>query len=83
MTELEATERVTKALFEAIYDVVGQIKEQKDEEALSKVGPVLITTGVMILVQGIGLEAAARVVRELAARIERGDFTRAGNLFGL
>ena len=57
MSEKEATERVTQSLFEAVGGVIDRFKESEDEDALSKIGPVLITTGVMILVQTIGEEA--------------------------
>ncbi|MEW6266447.1 MAG: hypothetical protein AB1641_25520 [Thermodesulfobacteriota bacterium] len=75
MNGQEATERVTRAIFEAIGSVIDRIKEQGDEEGLSKVGPVLLTTGAMVLVRGVGIETTASVIRELAARVERGDFS--------
>lgn len=74
-----ATERVTEALFGAITQIVDNAQQNGDEEALSKVGPVLLTTGAMFLVQGIGMEATARVIKELAGRVERGDFSNPGD----
>ena len=83
MDEREATQRVTQHLFEAIGGAIDKVKADGAEDAISKVGPVLVTTGVMILVQSVGAEATAKVVRELADRVERGDFSQSGHLFDL
>ena len=81
MSELETTERVTHDLLAAIGPVIEGLGQDGDEEAVSKVGPVLLTTGVMLLVQSIGSSATATIIGELALRVERGDFEKQVNLF--
>lgn len=75
MTDIKDTEQVTRILFNAITNAVAQIQEEGLQDAVSHVGPVLLTTGTMILVQGSGMEQTAAVLKELANRVECGDFT--------
>jgi hypothetical protein len=77
----QATERVTQQLFEAISAAIADIQASGDTEGMSRVGPVLLTTGVMVLVQSVGAEATVQVINELGARVERGDFTGLGEFF--
>lgn len=79
---MEITERVTQELLAAISPVIEGLGQDGDDSAVSKVGPVLLTTGVMMLVQSIGSSATARIIAELAQRVERGDFEKQVSLFG-
>jgi hypothetical protein len=76
-----ATEHVTRMIFEAITTVVNEVKGTDDQEGLSRIGPILLSTGALIMVQGVGLEVTAQVIRELAARVERGDFSQVDPIF--
>jgi hypothetical protein len=68
-------------IFEAITTVVNEVKGTDDQEGLSRIGPILLSTGALIMVQGVGLEVTAQVIRELAARVERGDFSQVDPIF--
>ena len=70
MEDSTATERVTWALFEAVTKIIKDSRDQGDEEALSKVGPVLLSTGIMVMVQAVGQEITAKLVLELAERVK-------------
>ena len=78
---MEITEKVTQELLAAIGPVIEELGQGGDEAAISKVGPVLLTTGVMMLVQSIGSSATATIIAELSQRVARGDFEKQVNLF--
>lgn len=79
--ELTATERLTQALFDAIIEVVDDFKEKGDGDALSKLGPILLTTGAMVLNGALGRETTTYLVQDLADRVERGDFEGVQGVF--
>lgn len=72
--ESKAAERVSRAIFQSVTDIVQQMESDGDQEALAKIGPTLLTIGIMLISRDIGRHAAARVIRELGPRIERGEF---------
>ena len=76
-----ATERLTQALFNAITDVVDDFKAKGDNDALSKLGPILLTTGAMVLNGALGRETTTYLVQDLADRVERGDFEGINGVF--
>ncbi len=81
MENKDTNERVTQAFLKAITSVITEFHLEGDAEALNKIGPTLLTAGIMVLTKDIGRDGAARVVAELAPRIQRGDFD--GALEGL
>ncbi|MBF0529487.1 MAG: hypothetical protein HQK55_09500 [Deltaproteobacteria bacterium] len=76
MQETEATEWVAQAIFETIDRILDEARFQGDTTVLSRLAPVLLSTGALILVDGIGVEKAAEAIKDLAVRVERGDFSR-------
>jgi hypothetical protein len=79
--EPNATERLTQALFNAILEVVDDFKSKGDRDALSKLGPILLTTGAMVLNGNLGRETTTYLVQDLADRVERGDFEGINGVF--
>ena len=81
MTESGTNDNVTQAIFAAIIPVINQIKQGEDPDARNKLGPTLLTAGIMLLMDQTGRKGAATVVEELARRIERGDFDNTVGFF--
>lgn len=80
MNDTKATEHMTKRIFETIDIVLSEAQARGDTAVLSRLGPVLLSTGALVLTEGVGLERAAQAIRDLATRVERGDFSKSALL---
>jgi hypothetical protein len=81
MTDKSTADKVTQALFAAIIPVINETRQSGDSDAVNKLGPTLLTAGIMLLLDQTGKAGAATVVEELARRIERGDFDNTVGFF--
>ena len=66
------SEKVQEALYQALLPVLENLWE--DREAFHEIGPTLLMGAVYLLIQDIGEAYTAAMLKEMAARVERGEY---------
>ena len=74
MTVQEKAERVRRAVYNALIPVLKEMWD--DREAFRQVGPTLLTGAVYLMIQDMGEDFTAATLRDMAARVEGGDYSR-------
>lgn len=72
---IEALQRATHAVLDAVTPVIKEFQESGDREALAACGNTMTMLGATMLRSHIGDEAAAAVFEELATFLRNGDIS--------
>ncbi|MDL2259754.1 hypothetical protein LJB99_02610 [Deltaproteobacteria bacterium OttesenSCG-928-K17] len=72
---LAANERISRRFFNLVLDLIKELEEEGDQEGLTTLPTVMLTTGVIGLCQSMSTDTVSEVLGALRLKVERGDFT--------